>query len=72
MRRVQHHAGASLAIALDVDAWGATRLPSGGMSGWLLQQGWRAVGLTPDDRIDRAWQELGVVRGTRGVARAHP
>jgi uncharacterized protein (DUF58 family) len=74
LRRVQHHAGIALAIALDVDAWGATRLPTGGATGWLLQQGWRAVGLTPDDRIDGAWQELGAVRGVpRGVvARAHP
>jgi uncharacterized protein (DUF58 family) len=71
MRRVQHHAGTALAIALDVDAWGATRLPSGGAEGWLLQQGWRAVGLTPEDRIDRSWQRLGAVRGARGVARAH-
>ncbi|GAA1961447.1 DUF58 domain-containing protein [Nocardioides panacihumi] len=71
MRRVQHHAGTSLAIALDVDAWGATKLPTGGATGWLLQQGWRAVALTPDDRIDRAWQELGAVRGVRGVTRAH-
>jgi hypothetical protein len=72
MRRVQHHAGASLAVALDVDAWSATHLPSGGSLGWLLQQGWRAVGLTPDERIDRAWQQLGAVRGGRAVARAHP
>jgi uncharacterized protein (DUF58 family) len=71
MRRVQHHAGTSLAIALDIDAWGATKLPTGGATGWLLQQGWRAVALTPEDRIDRAWQELGAVRGARGVARAH-
>ncbi|GAB7003744.1 DUF58 domain-containing protein [Nocardioides sp. AN3] len=72
MRRIQHHAGVSLAVALDVDAWGATRLPTGGATMWLLQQGWRAIGLTPDERIDRAWQELGAVRGARGVARAHP
>ncbi|MDH2416711.1 DUF58 domain-containing protein [Nocardioides sp. CER19] len=72
MRRVQHHAGAALAVALDVDAWGATRTPTGGATGWLLQQGWRAVALTPDGRVDRAWQELGAVRGARGVARAHP
>jgi uncharacterized protein (DUF58 family) len=71
MRRIQHHAGTSLAVALDVDAWGVTRLPSGGATGWLLQQGWRAVGLTPEDRIDRVWQELGAVRGVRGAARAH-
>ena len=71
MRRLQHHAGTSLAVSLDVDAWGATRQPSGGATGWLLQQGWRAVGLTPEDRVDRAWQELGAVRGVRGVARAH-
>jgi hypothetical protein len=72
MRRVQHHAGASLALALDVDAWGATHLPTGGALGWLLSQGWRAVALTPDDRIDRVWQQLGAVRGGRAVTRAHP
>jgi uncharacterized protein (DUF58 family) len=71
LRRVQHHAGTSLAIGLDVDAWGASGMPTGGASGWLLQQGWRAVALAPDDRIDRAWQELGAVRGARGLARAH-
>ena len=71
MRRIQHHAGAALAIALDVDAWGVTHLPTGGATGWLLQQGWRAVALTPQDRIDTTWQELGVVRAARGVARAH-
>ncbi|SFC04975.1 Uncharacterized conserved protein, DUF58 family, contains vWF domain [Nocardioides terrae] len=73
MRRVQHHAGGALAVALDVDAWGPTRIAGGGSAGWLLQQGWRAVGLTPDDRIDQAWQELGAVRAwRRGVAHAHP
>jgi uncharacterized protein (DUF58 family) len=72
MRRIQHHAGAALAVALDVDAWGATRQPSGGATGWLLQQGWRAIGLTPDDRIERTWQQLGAVRGLRSVVRAHP
>jgi uncharacterized protein (DUF58 family) len=75
MRRVQHHAGAALAVALDVDAWGATRLPTGGSSGWLLQQGWRAIALTPEERIDVTWQRLGAVRAGRAggtVARAHP
>jgi hypothetical protein len=72
LRRVQHHPGVALAVALDVDAWGVAKTPTGGATGWLLQQGWRAVGLTPQDRIDTAWQALGVVRGVRGVARAHP
>lgn len=73
MRRIHHHAGAALALALDVDAWGVTKVPTGGTTPWLLQQGWRAVALTPETRIDQAWQELGVVRaGRRAVARAHP
>jgi len=66
MRRVQHHAGGALAVALDIDAWGATKIAGGGSSAWLLQQGWRAVGLTPEDRIEQAWQELGAARAWRG------
>jgi uncharacterized protein (DUF58 family) len=70
MRRIQHHAGTALAVALDVDAWGANHRPTGGAAGWLLQQGWRTVTLLPEDRLEQAWQELGATRGARGVAHA--
>src|SRR4051812_21342789 len=63
LRRMHHHAAASMAIAVDVEAWtGVTRRPSGGLAGGamatLAQQGWRAVGLGPRDRLETVWQEL--------------
>ena len=65
LRRMQHHAGAALAIALDVDAWagdagpGASRRAAGSSAAPLLaQHGWRAAPLRPRDRLDTAWQEL--------------
>ncbi|MFT4287342.1 DUF58 domain-containing protein [Nocardioides sp.] len=70
LRRVQHHAGVALAIALDVEAWGASRTGTGGMAGWLAKQGWRATTLLPDDRLDQAWQELGLRSSRGGSARA--
>jgi uncharacterized protein (DUF58 family) len=70
LRRMQHHAGSALAIAVDVDAWagsatgdGATRL--------LAQQGWRAVPLGPRDRLDAIWQQLAhtSAQSSRGIQR---
>ncbi|MBB3040340.1 DUF58 domain-containing protein [Nocardioides soli] len=58
LRRMQHHAGSALAVAVDVDAWiGAA--PDDGATRVLAQQGWRAVALRPRDRLDAVWQELG-------------
>lgn len=72
LRRVQHHAGLALAFALDVEAWGASRTGTGGATGWLAQQGWRTTTLLPDDRLERAWQQLGLRSAggapARGVA----
>jgi len=59
VRRMGLHAGSTLAIALDVDAWIAMRGDSGGAVPLLTQQGWRAVALGPRDRLDNVWQELG-------------
>jgi hypothetical protein len=53
------HAGSALAVALDVDAWVGGVGGSGGNAGILAQQGWRAVGLGPRERLDGVWQELG-------------
>lgn len=57
VRRMHHHAGSALAIAVDVDAWvGAPAGPAA--TPLLAQQGWRAVALGPRDRLDTIWQEL--------------
>ena len=75
LRRLQHHASSSLAIALDVDAW-APHLPVQpglGASSHLTSSGWRSVTLGPRDRLDTAWQELGLMQSRAtapaGVAR---
>jgi uncharacterized protein (DUF58 family) len=60
LRRMHHHAAASLALALDVDAWtGTIRQTGGGATSTLAQQGWRAVRLSPRDRLETVWQDLG-------------
>ena len=57
LRRMQHHAGSALAIAVDVDAWvGAP--PGPAATRLLAQQGWRSAALRPRDRLDAVWQEL--------------
>ena len=67
LRRMQHHAGAPMAIALDVDQWmGAP--DTGGATSMLTRQGWRAVALGPRDRLDNVWQEL--ARSTAQVSRS--
>jgi uncharacterized protein (DUF58 family) len=58
LRRMHAHSSAALAIALDVDAWVSPEA-SGGGADLLTQQGWRAVGLGPHDRLESAWEELG-------------
>ncbi|MCW2766320.1 MAG: hypothetical protein JWO11_2279 [Nocardioides sp.] len=59
LRRMQHHTGSALAIALDVEAWVSPTAGNGGSTPVLAQQGWRAVPLRPRDRLDGVWQELG-------------
>ena len=59
LRRMHHHSAASLAVAVDVEAWGGTTRRTGGATSTLAQQGWRAVGLGPRDRLETVWQELG-------------
>ena len=71
LRRLQHHASSSLAIALDVDAW-APHLPVQpgiGAATHLTSTGWRSVTLGPRDRLDTAWQELGLMQ-SRATASA--
>jgi uncharacterized protein (DUF58 family) len=58
LRRMQHHAGSAMALALDVEAW--TGGPgTGGAAPMLTRQGWRAAPLGPRDRLDAVWQDLG-------------
>jgi uncharacterized protein (DUF58 family) len=59
LRRMHHHAAASMAVAVDVEAWGGSPRRTGGATTTLAQQGWRAVGLGPRDRLETVWQELG-------------
>ena len=59
LRRIQHHTGSAVAVALDVGAWGTARSGTGGAGPMLAQHGWRAVPLGPRDRLEAAWQELG-------------
>ena len=64
LRRLHHHAASSLAIALDVNAW-APHLPVDpalDASTHLSGTGWRSVTLGPRDRLDVAWQELGLMQ----------
>ena len=68
LRRMHHHAAASLAVALDVDAWGGATRRTGGATASLAQQGWRTVGLGPRDRLESVWQELGRTSRSRPAA----
>lgn len=64
LRRLQHHASSNLAVALDVDAW-APHLPvqpGAGSAAQLTASGWRSVTVGPRDRLDTAWQELGLLQ----------
>jgi len=72
LRRMQLHAGSALALALDVHSWSG---PSSGGShreqAWLASQGWRAVTLSPRDRLPAAWQELGRVASNLSLSNVH-
>jgi uncharacterized protein (DUF58 family) len=63
LRRMHHHAGSALALALDVDAWASSNAGLGSVAAsarpMLVRQGWRAVTLRPRDRLEQVWQELG-------------
>ncbi len=71
LRRIRHHTSSALAVALDVDRWrppgsgGRSRtpqgpvVPDGSAAPLLAHQGWRVTALTPADRLDTAWLELG-------------
>lgn len=70
LRRMRHHAGSALAVAVDVDSWiGAP--PGDGAAIALAQAGWRAAALRPRDRLDAVWQELArtSTQRSRGVRR---
>ncbi len=58
LRRMQHHAGSAMALALDVDAW-VGGAGDGSAGPLLTRQGWRAAALGPRDRLDAVWQDLG-------------
>ena len=72
LRRMHHHAGSALALALDVSAWAPSSAGLGVVPNsarpLLVRQGWRAVTLRPRDRLDLVWQDLG--RTSAHAARA--
>ncbi|HRK47494.1 MAG TPA: hypothetical protein PK324_17810, partial [Nocardioides sp.] len=74
LRRMHAHSGASLAIAVDVDAWLSPEAAGRDASALLSQQGWRSVSLGPADRLETVWEELGrrhtQSSRSRGVAAA--
>jgi len=73
LRRMQSHTGTALALALDVGAWGGGDVAPA--TPLLGRQGWRAVTVGPQDRLDTAWQDLGrsrVARPTGSPSAAAP
>jgi len=73
LRRMLHHSGSALAIALDVDQWQAGGGATAGNSTLLGRSGWRSADLRPGDRLETVWQELGrsSSHGARLVDRDH-
>lgn len=61
LRRMQHHAGTSLAVALDIGSWGRRTDPesAGRTAATLSGMGWRSVTLRSQDSLVAAWQRLG-------------
>ena len=59
LRRLLHHSGSALAIALDVDQWQPGGSATAGNAKALGRAGWRAANLRPGDRLEQVWQELG-------------
>jgi hypothetical protein len=65
LSRMRHSAASSMALALDVDAWGRSPVAgarSGSGASWLKAHGWTAVAVGPKDPVGSVWQELGLAR----------
>jgi len=71
LKRMQHHAATSLAVAIDVEAWSGGAGSQGRTSSWLSGHGWRAVSLGPRDKLPAAWQELGRTSSRRGAGTSY-
>jgi len=74
LRRVRHHAGAALAVALDVDQWNppavaAPASPTGGIP-LLAMHGWKAASLGVGQQLDQVWRDLGVRAATGSYGEA--
>lgn len=61
LSRLHASGGASYALVLDTDQWSArSALPGPPVrTPWLQAHGWKAATLGREDRVARAWQELG-------------
>lgn len=69
LRRVRHHAGSALAVALRVEEWRDRAHDTGedldpGGAALVARHGWKAVELGTDDSLATRWQELGVRGGS--------
>lgn len=71
LRRVRHSASLALAVRLDVEHWSSpASSPDDEATGhgerptvaWLQAQGWRAVGLGPQQSLGERWSLLGSTR----------
>jgi len=85
LRRVRHHAGAALALTLDVAQWAPTggsgtrtarpghrTADRSGALGILAVHGWKATAVGVAEGLDHAWRELGTraATSTYGVVAA--
>ena len=71
LRRMRLHASSALAVALDVPLWSHPAGPGGTLEVTALANlGWRAVTLSPTDRLPAVWQELGRVSSNLSLAKS--
>ncbi len=73
LRRLRHHSGAALALALDATTWGTAgkdEISEAVASGPLLAAaGWQVADLAAGGRLEQAWTELGSRSGTTMAGR---
>jgi hypothetical protein len=71
LNRMRHSAANSMALVLDVAAWGrGARTPGPPASAWLGAHGWRTVDAGPGDPVAAVWQELALAAASTNVAAA--
>lgn len=65
--RMRHAAATAMAVALDAEAWGGSRVRrtngAGTTATMLRAQGWQTASAEPSSPLPTVWQELGVAGG---------